>query len=134
MRAVLVWAKVRALQIQSAMKNRDLFFQLLAAVNDVENKHHTAAPDIDAQILLMRIAMGHHAKLPLNVTKAMNLRHIGSPAMLHRKINDLLQWGLVELVFEGGNRRTKYLEPTKKAYAIIDEMADAAAAIHEPVS
>ena len=116
------------------MKNREIFFQLLAVVNAVENKHHTAAPDIDAQILLMRIAMGHQAKTPLNVTQAMNLRHIVSPAMLHRKINDLLQWGMVELVFEGKNRRTKYLEPTKKAYAIIDEMADAAAAIYEPVS
>lgn len=116
------------------MKKRDVFFQLLSAVNAVENKHQTAAHDIDAQILLMRIAMGHHAKMPLNVTQAMGLRHIGSPAMLHRKINDLLQWGMVDLVFEGGNRRTKYLEPTPKAYAIIDEMAEAAAAIYEPVS
>lgn len=134
MRTRFIWAKVAVLQIQSVMKNREIFFQLLSAVNAVENKHHTSFPDIDAQILFMRIAMGHQAKAPLNVTQAMNLRHIGSPAMLHRKINDLLQWGMVELVFESGNRRTKYLEPTKKAYAIIDEMADAAAAIYEPVS
>jgi len=134
MRTRIIWAKVAVLQIQSVMKNRELFFQLLSVVNAVENTHHTSFPDIDAQILLMRIAMGHQAKAPLNVTQAMNLRHIGSPAMLHRKINDLLQWGMVELVFEGGNRRTKYLEPTKKAFAIIDEMADAAAAIYEPVS
>ena len=116
------------------MKKRDIFFQLLAAVNDVENKHHTAFPDIDAQILLMRVAMAHQNKAPLNVTQAMNLRHIGSPAMLHRKINDLLHWGMLELVFEGSNRRTKYLQPSAKAYAIIDEMADAAAGIYEPVN
>ena len=116
------------------MKNRDLFFQLLAVVNDVENKHHALIPDIDAQILLMRIAMAYQSKTPLNVTQAMNLRHIGSPAMLHRKINDLLQWGMVELVFEGSNRRTKYLQPTSKAFNIIDQMADAAAGIYEPVS
>lgn len=115
------------------MKNRELFFQLLAAVNDIENKHHESFPDIDAQILLMRIAMSHQANIPLNVTQAMNLRHIGSPAMLHRKINDLLSWGMVELVFEGNNRRTKYLLPSKKAYVIIDEMADAAAGIHESI-
>lgn len=116
------------------MKNRELFFKLLAAVNDVENKHHAGIPDIDAQLLLMRIAMAHHSQTPLNVTQAMNLRHIGSPAMLHRKINDLLSWGMVELVFEGSNRRTKYLQPSAKAYVIIDEMADAAAGIYEQVS
>jgi hypothetical protein len=134
MRARFIWDMVAVLQIQSVMKNRKLFFQLLTVVNAVENTHHTSFPDIDAQILFMRIAMAHQAKAPLNVTQAMNLRHIGSPAMLHRKINDLLQWGMVDLVFEGGNRRTKYLEPTEKAYTIIDEMAYAAAAIYEPIS
>ena len=114
------------------MKNRELFFKLLACVNEVEDKHHAACPDIDAQILLMRIAMSHHQGSPLNVTQAMNLRHIGSPAMLHRKINDLLSLDMIALVFESGNRRTKYLLPTAKAYAIIDEMADAAAGIFEP--
>jgi hypothetical protein len=115
------------------MKNREQFFQLLTAVNAVENAHHQALPDIDAQLLLMRIAMAHHNQAPLNVTQAMKLRHIGSPAMLHRKINDLLAWGMVSLEFEGNNRRTKYLVPSEKAYAIIDEMADAASGIYEPV-
>jgi hypothetical protein len=32
----------------------------------------------------------------------------------------------VELVFEGTNRRTKYLIPTSLSLSIIDEMADAA--------
>ena len=115
------------------MKNREQFFQLLTAVNAVEKAHHQALPDIDAQLLLMRIAMAHHNQAPLNVTQAMNLRHIGSPAMLHRKINDLLGWGLVELVHESGNRRTKYLQPSQQAFDIIDEMADAVAAIEATV-
>ena len=101
------------------MKNRETFFQLLAAIDGVKNKHHALAPDIDAQLLLMRIAMAHHHKAPLNVSQAMNLRQIGSPAMA--------------LVFEGNNRRTKYLEPSSKAYAIIDAMADAVAAIEATV-
>ncbi len=115
------------------MKNRETFFQLLAAIDGVKNKHHALAPDIDAQLLLMRIAMAHHLNAPLNVSQAMNLRQIGSPAMLHRKMNDLLASGMVALVFEGNNRRTKYLEPSSKAYAIIDEMADAVAAIEATV-
>jgi hypothetical protein len=111
------------------MQNRQFFFKLIASVNEVEDRHHHLLPDINAQLLLMRVAMAHHQEVPLNVTQAMSLSHIGSPAMLHRKINDLLNQGLIELTFEGSNRRTKFLVPTNHAYAIIDEMADAAAGV-----
>ena len=116
------------------MSNRAAFFELIARINAVENQHHEVMPDINAQLLLMRVAMAHHGGSSLNVTQAMNLAHIGSPAMLHRKINDLLSQGLIELTFEGNNRRTKFLVPTDQAYAIIDEMADAAAAVYDTVN
>ena len=54
--------------------------------------------------------------------------------MLYRKINDLLSLELVELVYEGSNRRTKYLIPTSKALVFADEMADAAAHIYQPTN
>ena len=107
--------------------SRSLFFNLLGAINHIESQHTERLPDLDAQVLLIRIAMAHDKKMPLNVTQAMGLKGIGSPAMLHRKINDLLHKGLVELVFEGTNRRTKYLIPTSLSLSIVDEMADAAA-------
>jgi len=113
---------------------RAAFFELIARVNAVEDRHHEVLPDINAQLLLMRVAMAHHAGASLNVTQAMNLSHIGSPAMLHRKINDLLSQDLIELIFDGNNRRTKFLVPTDQAYAIIDELADAAASIYESVN
>jgi hypothetical protein len=116
------------------MSNRAGFFELIARVNAVENRHHEILPDINAQLLLMRVAMAHHAGASMNVTQAMNLDHIGSPAMLHRKINDLLNQGLIELTFEGNNRRTKFLVPTAQAFAIIDELADAAASVYDTVS
>jgi hypothetical protein len=105
---------------------RSLFFNLLNAINHIESQHTEQLPDLDAQVLLIRIAMAHDKKIPMNVTQAMALKTIGSPAMLHRKINDLLHKGLVDLVFEGTNRRTKYLIPTSLSLSIIDEMADAA--------
>jgi hypothetical protein len=111
--------------------NRTQFFTFLETVNDIENEHHHKLPDIDAQVLLMRVAMAHDKKQPLNVTQAMNLKSIGSPAMLHRKINDLLKLNMVELVFEGSNRRTKYLLPTKQALDILDQMANAAAKAYQ---
>ena len=114
--------------------SRSLFFNLLGAINHIESQHTEQLPDLDAQVLLIRIAMAHDKKIPMNVTQAMNLDHIGSPAMLHRKINDLLNQGLIELTFEGNNRRTKFLVPTAQAYAIIDELADAAASVYDTVS
>ena len=107
--------------------SRSQFFALLGAVRDIETQHTAQLPDLDAQVLLMRIAMANDRNEPLNVTQAIGLKAIGSPAMLHRKINDLLHKGLVELVFEGTNRRTKYLVPTTLSLAIIDAMANAAA-------
>ncbi|NBX61355.1 MAG: hypothetical protein EBT67_02785 [Betaproteobacteria bacterium] len=107
--------------------SRSQFFSLLGAVSDIETQHTEQLPDLDAQVLLMRIAMANDRNEPMNVTQAMGLKAIGSPAMLHRKINDLLHKGLVELVFEGTNRRTKYLVPTTLSLAIIDAMANAAA-------
>ena len=113
--------------IQSMTSSRSQFFSLLDAVSDIETQHTEQLPDLDAQVLLMRIAMANDRSEPMNVTQAMGLKAIGSPAMLHRKINDLLHKGLVELVFEGTNRRTKYLVPTTLSLAIIDAMANAAA-------
>jgi len=113
--------------IQSMTSSRSQFFSLLGALSDIETQHTEQLPDLDAQVLLMRIAMANDRSEPMNVTQAMGLKAIGSPAMLHRKINDLLHKGLVELVFEGTNRRTKYLVPTTLSLAIIDAMANAAA-------
>jgi len=118
---------VRTYKNNSVMtSSRTFFFALLSAISHIESQHSERLPDLDAQVLLIRIAMAHDKKLPMNVTQAMGLKTIGSPAMLHRKINDLLHKGLVELVFEGTNRRTKYLIPTSLSLSIIDEMADAA--------
>jgi len=49
------------------------------------------------------------------VTEAMALDHIASPATIHRKLDQLRELGMIDTVFEGKNRRTKYLVPTKAA-------------------
>jgi hypothetical protein len=111
--------------------NRTKFFALLDAITHIENQHRDLLPDLDARALLMCVAVANDKKQPLNVTQAMSLKNIGSPAMLHRKINDLLNHGLIELVFEGTNRRTKYLLPTAKALAMFDAMANASASVYK---
>ena len=112
------------------ISNRSPFFSFLETVSLIQHQHQDKLPDLDAQILLMQVLIAHGKKQPLNVTQAMNMKSIGSPAMLYRKINDLLQLGLLELVYEGTNRRTKYLIPTSTALNYADSLADAAAKIY----
>lgn len=45
----------------------------------------------------------------MTVTEAMQLNFVASPATIHRKLDHLIQIGLVKTKYEGINRRTKYL-------------------------
>lgn len=49
----------------------------------------------------------------------MMLNEIASPATMYRKLTNLLDARLIEKVFEGKNRRTKYLAPTHKQTNIL---------------
>jgi len=128
-----LWFGIKKINV-SMSSNRSQFFAFLESVCHIQQHNHHKLPDLDAQVLLMYVCIANEKKKPLNVTQAMNMKSIGSPAMLYRKINDLLNLDLVELVYEGTNRRTKYLIPTAKALVFADEMADAAAHIYQPIS
>jgi DNA-binding MarR family transcriptional regulator len=80
-----------------------------------------------AKKLLEIIAVRHHNDQPMTVGDIMSLSALGSPATLHRKLDDLREAGLIDMVFEAGNRRTKYLVPTKEAYRYFDQMGKALA-------
>jgi DNA-binding MarR family transcriptional regulator len=92
-----------------------LYLTFLQHIAEIKPSKHF---DIDfaAQKLLDIIACCHYFE-PLTVTEAMSLREIGSPATVHRKLNDLLIAGLVVHEFDGENRRTKYLRLTTRAIA-----------------
>lgn len=84
---------------------------------------NTLPVDLTAQKLLEIIATcaAHEA---LTVTEAMNMAEVGSPATLHRKLDDLRKADLIEHRFEGEDRRTKYLYPTTKATLHFDKMGE----------
>ena len=67
----------------------------------------------------------HLAEKPLSVTHAMALKKLASPATLHRKIDALREAGLIEQIFVGKNRRTKYLVPTKDTHAYFAKLSKA---------
>ena len=52
--------------------NRTKFFALLETIHQIENEHQHLLPDLDARVLLMRVAMANDKSQPLNVTQAMS--------------------------------------------------------------
>jgi DNA-binding MarR family transcriptional regulator len=105
------------------MKNRECLVRYLASASKIEETHYETLPDNDAKSLLMAVTIAHQNGAPLNVSQAMQMRRIGSPAKNHRKINDLLDADMIELAHDAGNRRTKFLIPTPAAMMIFDELA-----------
>ena len=81
--------------------------------------------DSTALLLLNEIAVQHHEGKNITVTQAMPLSNIASPATVHRNLDELREAGLIEQVFEGKNRRTKYLVPTKEADTYFSKMSKA---------
>jgi len=98
------------------------FLQLTRALE--ASKKSTKEVDPTAMLLLNEIAVMHLDAKPLTVTEAMGLKRVASPATIHRKLDELREAGLVDLVFEGKNRRTKYLVPTKLANAYFDKLSE----------
>jgi hypothetical protein len=105
------------------MKNRKCLVRFLASANKIEEAQFNILPDNDAKSLLIALTVAHENGAPLNVSQAMQMRRIGSPAKNHRKINDLLEAGMIDLTHDAGNRRTKFLVPTPVAMKIFDDLA-----------
>jgi len=106
------------------MNNLYLRFLQVVKTLDSQTKFSTQI-DATAMLLLNEIAVKHFERKNMTVSQAMSLKNIASPATIHRKIEDLLKVGLVDLIFEGKNRRTKFLAPTKSAKAYSEEMSNA---------
>ena len=88
------------------------------------NKKDMKDVDSTAMLLLNEIAIQHFDENPLTVSQAMQLTAIASPATIHRKLDELREAGFIDLIFEGKNRRTKYLIPTKEANEYFEKMSD----------
>lgn len=100
------------------MNNLYLRFLQVVKTLDSQTKFSTQI-DATAMLLLNEIAVKHFERKNMTVSQAMSLKNIASPATIHRKIEDLLKVGLVDLIFEGKNRRTKFLAPNKSAKAFL---------------
>jgi DNA-binding MarR family transcriptional regulator len=102
------------------MSTKQIYMRFLNLIQALEVDQKAPSIDLDAKKLLEVIAVRHEQKRSLTVTEAMALTAIASPATIHRKLDQLREMGLIDTIFEGKNRRTKYLTPTKKAHDYFD--------------
>mgnify|MGYP000299426472 CR=1 FL=1 len=104
------------------MDSKQIYLRFLNMIHALDGGANAPTMDFDAKRLLEVIAVRHSEQKPLTVTDAMALNSIASPATIHRKIDQLRELGMVDTVFEGNNRRTKYLVPTQAAHDYFDQV------------
>jgi DNA-binding MarR family transcriptional regulator len=94
------------------MKN-NYYINFLNFVKSIEPSVQIEQLDITSKLILDEIAIGVANDKLMTVSEVMGLKGLGSPATLHRKLTILLEANLVHPVFQGNNRRTKYMALTK---------------------
>ena len=104
------------------MPTKQIYLRFLNLIQALEGEANTPAMDLDAKKLLEVIAVYHAQDKPLTVTEAMALNTIASPATIHRKLDQLRELGMIDTVFEGKNRRTKYLVPTEASHKYFESI------------
>ena len=104
------------------MSTKQVYMRFLNLLHALEGGVQAPAIDLEAKKILEVIAVHDANNNPLTVTAAMALNHIASPATIHRKLDVLRELGMIDTVFEGKNRRTKYLVPTQAAHDYFDSV------------
>ena len=103
---------------------KTVYIRFLAAALAVDSLSEFGNVDETAKQLLNIIALRHAQGKAITVSEAMELNTIASPATIHRKLDVLLDVGLIKQFFIGKNRRKRYLEPTKVANKYFDSLGE----------
>ena len=104
---------------------KNYYINFLNLLKALEQAPDIAPLDSTAKLILEEIAIGVANDKLLTVSDVMALKHLGSPATLHRKLDVLLHANLVEATFSGTNRRTKYMALTVSGQAYFDRLSQA---------
>lgn len=95
------------------------FLQLVQAVQQLPDGSHL---DANETALLEAVVLRWHQGQPMTVREAINLPALGSPATLHKRITRLRARHMLETHSIEGDRRAKYLIPTKEAMAYFEQL------------
>jgi DNA-binding MarR family transcriptional regulator len=116
------------------MSNTSTYIRFINLTHALISEWEGTDIDLLSLRLLEAIAIAHSEGNALTVTDAMALNAIASPATMHRKLTSLLDAKLIEQVFEGKNRRTKYLVPTVQASNYFEQLGKALVLASTPYS
>lgn len=103
------------------MKN---YCEFLKLKNEISKAYLLDKLDIACLQLLDLIVIATHDKQDLSVSMALALSEVGSPATIHKKLQILRDFDLVDASFTT-DKRTKVLKLTDKAQAYYDEITNA---------
>jgi Fe2+ or Zn2+ uptake regulation protein len=103
------------------MKSKNLYLHFLSLQEDLELQTQPHM-DLECRKILENIAWRFQAGQALTVTKVMELNHIASAATIHRKLDQLRALGLIQNIYVGNNRRTKFMAPTKLSSAYFERV------------
>ena len=87
--------------------------------------------DVMSKCLLEEIAIGTVNGGHLTITDVINLKHLGAPSTLHRRLQTLLQTNWIQIYFMNQNRRTKYLELSESGMVYFHRMTELMAISNE---
>ena len=93
------------------------FLQLINTLEALPGLHELAANE---KALFDSILLHWSKGDPLTVRLAIGQDYLGSPATLHKRLKRLIAKDLILTRYEGGDKRTKYLEPSEKGLAYIE--------------
>ncbi|MEY4977237.1 MAG: hypothetical protein RIQ97_2432 [Pseudomonadota bacterium] len=80
------------------------------------------ALDPNEQALLEAVLLRWHQGEPMSVREAIELRDLGSPATLHKRLLRLRDLGLLDTQHPPHDKRSKFLYPTAMALAELERL------------
>ena len=104
---------------------KNYYINFLNLLKALEPSTDEALQDSTCKQILEEIAIGVSNDKLLTVSDVMSFKQLGSPATLHRKLDVLLNAKLVESIFQGNNRRTKYINLTSSGQAYFERLSSA---------
>ena len=104
---------------------KNYYINFLNLLKAFESTTDEALQDSTCKQILEEIAIGVSNDKLLTVSDVMSFKQLGSPATLHRKLDVLLNAKLVESIFQGNNRRTKYINLTPSGQAYFERLSSA---------
>jgi DNA-binding MarR family transcriptional regulator len=107
------------------------YLRFLQLVSAFENLPGLEDFDANERALFETLALRWSQGQPLTVREAIGQTALGSPATLHKRLQRLINKGLVVSQHHGTDRRTKFLIPADKGLGYIEWLGAQMASVQE---